>query len=120
MLADTSVWADHLRRGNQALARALDDGRVWCHPFVVGELACGHLRRRAEILALLATLPPAPMADHDEVLTFVDAHRLAGTGLGWIDVHLLASAHLGTVRLWTLDRVLDAAAHRLGIAAEPA
>ena len=107
MLVDTSVWIDHLQRGNRTLADLLTDGVVRSHPFVVGELACGNLRRRGEILSLLRNIPEAPLLDHDEVLAFVETHRLMGTGIGWIDAHLLASAVLGNMLLWTRDRRLE-------------
>jgi hypothetical protein len=115
MLVDTSVWVDHLRRGNRALAEQLETGLVWCHPFVIGEIACGRLRDRSEILSLLAGLPRAPRADHDEVMTFVERTGLAGSGIGWIDAHLLASARLAGIGLWTLDRKLQTVATELGI-----
>lgn len=113
MLVDTSVWIDHLRRENRELVTALERGGVWSHPFVVGELACGNLKRRFEVLTLLAALPQTPEVGHDEVLAFVERHRLMGVGLGWIDVHLLASAALAALPFWTLDRRLGAAAARL-------
>lgn len=116
MLVDTSVWVDHLRHGNAALAARLRDGDVWTHPFVIGEVACGHLRRRQEVLALLHALPPVPAVSHEEAMRFVEMRDLAGQGIGWIDVHLLASAAVGGVGLWTLDRRLDAVARRLGLA----
>jgi hypothetical protein len=116
-LVDTSVWVDHLRVGDRQLAGMLTDEGVLCHPFVVGELACGALRRRGEILELLRHLPQAPIVEHDEVLAFVEGHALAGSGLGWIDVHLLASATLAGERVWTRDRRLAHAARRLGVAA---
>lgn len=115
VLVDTSVWVDHLRRGNPALAELLEDGQVVCHPFVIGELACGNLRGRDEILRLLAALAAAPLAAHDEVLSFVQRERLHGRGLGWIDVHLLASARLMPCPLWTLDKGLKTAAQRLSV-----
>ena len=114
MLVDTSVWIDHFRRGNQTLAARLEDGVVCCHPFVIGELACGGLSDRDHVLALLAVLPQPPLAEHDEVLEFVDRTGLAGSGLGWIDVHLLASARLGGIGIWTLDRKLKRAAVEIG------
>ena len=114
MLVDTSVWIDHFRRGNQTLATRLEDGVVWCHPFVIGELACGGLSDRDQVLALLAVLPQPPLAEHEEVLEFVDRNGLAGSGLGWIDVHLLASARLGGIGIWTLDRNLKQAAVEIG------
>jgi predicted nucleic acid-binding protein len=117
MLVDASVWVDHFRRGNAALASALEAGDVWCHPFVQGELACGHLNNRREILSLLAGLPQAPEPTHPEVLTFLEARGLMGKGLGWVDVNLLASALLAGVRLWTLDQPLARAAQHLGLEA---
>jgi hypothetical protein len=105
-LADTSVWVDHLRHGNARLSQLLIDGEVLSHPFIVGELACGFLTKRAEILSLLETLPKVAMADHAEVLGLVDSRRLFGQGLGWVDVHLLASAVLSRTSLWTLDKTL--------------
>ena len=115
MLVDTSVWIDHLRRGNRRLVEQLEGGEVLAHPFVIGELACGYLRNRTEILSLLGNLAGAPVAEHAEVMAFVDAQRLMGQGLGWIDMHLLASAALGGTSLWTLDRRLAAAAGSLSL-----
>jgi predicted nucleic acid-binding protein len=112
---DTSVWADHLRRKSAALAELLEEGSVVSHPFVVGELACGSLARREEILSLLQQLPRVSTVGHDEALRFVDGRRLAGSGIGWVDVHLLASAVLARCRLWTLDRALGRAAARVGV-----
>lgn len=119
MLVDASVWIDHLRHGNDRLARVLDRAEALCHPFIVGELACGRLRNRDELISLLSAMPQVEVAEHLEVLAFVERHRLAGSGIGWIDVHLLASAALSRARLWTLDRRLEAAARRLGLAAVP-
>ena len=116
MLVDSSVWIDHFRRANAALAAALEDGRAECHDFVIGELACGSLRQRAEILSLLASLPRLAAIDHAEALTFLDRHSLDGRGLGWVDVHLLASVRLARTPLWTRDRRLHVAAERLGLA----
>ena len=115
MLVDTSVWINHFREPNVDLEYLLDEGRVAIHPFVVGEMACGSLRRRAEVLRLIEALPFAPVATHQEVLAFVERQRLHGSGLGWIDMHLLASARLGRQSLWSADRRLRAAAVRLGL-----
>jgi predicted nucleic acid-binding protein len=115
MLVDTSVWVDHLRSGNRELAEQLEAGFVWCHPFVIGEIACGRLRDRSEILSALASLPGVPTADHDEVMTFVERAGLAGSGIGWIDAHLLASARLAGIGLWTLDRKLGLVATEIEI-----
>jgi predicted nucleic acid-binding protein len=110
LLVDTSVWIEHLRRGSAALVECLEAGNVWTHPFIIGELACGNLRNRDEVLGLLTRLPQAPVAGHTEVLELVEARRLMGRGLGWIDMHLLASSLLAGVPLWTLDKPLAAAA----------
>jgi predicted nucleic acid-binding protein len=113
VLVDTSVWIDHFRRSNADLELLLDEGRVIMHPFVLGELACGSIKRRDEVIELLEALPSAPVASHGEVMRFVDNHRLFGTGLGWVDVHLLASARLAGQSLWSADRRLRDAALRL-------
>jgi predicted nucleic acid-binding protein len=117
ILVDTSVWVDHLRTGNARLGALLADGLVLVHPFVLGELALGRLRGRAEVLGLLEEMPAAEAASHDEVLHFVERHHLAGSGIGWVDVHLLVSAALSGVAFWTLDRRLAIAARRLALSA---
>lgn len=119
ILVDTSVWVEHLRRGDSTLSSLLVDGGVVCHPFVIGELACGNIRRRGELLPLLTRLPQATMATREEAMAFLEARRLMGLGLGWIDVHLLASAILDNITLWTLDRPLAVAARALGAEARP-
>jgi predicted nucleic acid-binding protein len=107
ILVDTSVWVDHLRSNEPALVKALETGIVLTHPFVVGELACGHLKNRSELLALLKDLPTAPLATDEEALAFIEARSLMGCGIGYIDVHLLASAALaGDAQMWTRDRRL--------------
>lgn len=113
ILVDTSVWVDHLRRGDSELAASLETGEVFCHDFVIGELACGRLSARAEILRLLADLPRAPVVEHEEVIAFVERHELAGVGIGWIDAHLLASARLAQLGLRTRDHRLRRAALRI-------
>ncbi len=117
VLVDTSVWVDHLQRGDKALAGLLLAGQVAGHPFVIGELACGRIRNRAEVLSLLQTLPAVPRATDAEVLDFIEQHHVMGEGLGLIDVHLLASCLLAGTRLWTRDKSLSKAAARVGIAA---
>jgi predicted nucleic acid-binding protein len=116
ILVDTSVWIDHLRRGHAGLADLLDQGQVVVHPFVIGEISLGNLKRRAEVLGLLAELPAAMVVPHDEVLEAVARRGLAGTGIGWTDAHLLASALVERLSVWTLDRRLGAAADRLHVA----
>ena len=112
-LVDTSVWIDHFRSNSSALRRLLDDDLVMCHPLVIGEIACGNMRHRSEVLESLTVLPTAPTIDYEELLTFVETHKLFGQGLGWIDIHLLASTMLQHVTLWTLDQPLRNAARRL-------
>lgn len=116
MLVDTSVWIDHFRRKNARLSELLEAAQAWSHPFVIGELACGNLARRRDVLAYLDALPQAPLVDHDEVREFIETHRLSGHGLGWIDVHLLASARLGSLPFWTVDKRLAAIARTLDFA----
>lgn len=117
ILADTSIWVDHLRKGNPRLSRLLNDGVVVCHPFVVGELACGNIQNRAVILSLLAALPSVKAAGHDEAVQLVSDRKLHGKGLGWVDVHLLASTLLTGCRLWTKDKALAKAAVTLAVGA---
>jgi predicted nucleic acid-binding protein len=121
ILVDTSVWVDHLRKGAPALAEALEEARVLMHPFVLGELSCGHLRNRAAVLRLLGDLPAAPAVTDTEARTFIEGRRLMGRGIGYVDVHLLASTVLvAPAGLWTRDRRLADVARELGLAfAEP-
>ncbi len=116
ILVDTSVWVEHLRHGTVGLDTPLQDGRVCCHPFIIGELACGNLKNRAIILSLLQALPQAIWAEHEEVMHFIENYSLMGIGLGYIDIHLLASARLTQVPLWTLDKKLSAVAEELELA----
>ena len=115
VLADTSVWIAHLREGQPVLADLLSDGLVFMHPFVTGELACGNLKKRADILTDLAVLPLVTRATDDEVMRLIEDRRLWGRGLGWIDMHLLAASLLSRCRLWTLDKKLSAAASEMGL-----
>lgn len=115
ILADTSIWVRHWRHGDAAFAAWLAAGQVAVHPFVIGELALGALHPRAEVLAGLRELPSAAVADHDEVMGLIERERLWGRGIGWLDVHLLASARLDRLRLWTADRALAQAARRLDV-----
>lgn len=117
ILVDTSVWIDHLRSGNARLEDLLQDGMVLSHPFVLGEIACGSLARRGEVLGLLAALPRAETAANDEAVQLLEANRLYGRGLGWIDVHLLASTLLTGCRLWSFDKALTEAAVELDVSA---
>jgi predicted nucleic acid-binding protein len=115
VLVDTSVWVEHFRSGEPRLACLLDRGEVVCHPFVIGELACGNLPNRLKTLGLLMDMPQAAAAGHDEVIAFIETEGLIGAGLGYVDIHLLASARLSEVSLWTLDGPLRKAAGKLGL-----
>lgn len=116
ILVDTSVWIDHFRKGDGALRKLLESRQVLCHPFVIGELAMGNLRRRQLILNLLHSLPLVSIALDREVLDFITNRKLFGMGIGYIDVHLLAAVRLtpGTL-LWTRDSRLSKAAAELSL-----
>lgn len=109
ILVDTSVWIDHFQVGVPELHDALLSEQVGTHPFVLGELASGSLRRRSSVLADLEQLRSVDVAEHDEVMTMLERHRLWGRGLTWIDLHLLTSARLSGASLWTRDKALEAA-----------
>ena len=114
-LVDTSVWVNHLRTGSASLISLLQEDRVLAHPYVIGELACGTLKNRTEILGLLQTLPEVRLPEHHEVLHFLESHQLFGKGLGWVDTNLLASAQLTGCGLWTAATRLQKTATMLGI-----
>jgi len=115
ILLDTSIWIDHLRQSDAQVVALLQSNLVLVHPFVIGELACGNLKSRADILGLLNTLPQARVALEHEVLFFIDRHKLMGLGIGYIDAHLLAATTLTEgARLWTRDKRLDVLAQQLG------
>jgi predicted nucleic acid-binding protein len=114
-LVDTSVWANHFRSPQPALVQLLEDGLAGTHPFILGEIAAGNVKNRAGTLADLAALPQARAASESEVHHLLEAHRLWGTGLGWIDLHLLASAALSGWTLLTSDRVMSRTAQALGL-----
>ena len=116
VLVDTSIWVTHFREGDRHLEALLLDAAVMCHPFIVGELACGNLRNRNEILSLLQALPIAPIIEFDEFLYFVDRNQLMGRGIGFVDVHLLASSQLAGIPLWTSDKKLMSVAIKLDLA----
>lgn len=118
ILVDTSVWVDHLRASDPTLVQLLDTAQVVMHPFVLGELALGNLPQRSLILGTLQLLPQATVASNEEVLSFIDRHRLVGLGIGYVDVHLLAATTLTAgASLWTHDRSLRDVAKRLALAA---
>lgn len=117
VLVDTSVWIDHFHRTDSHLQACLHAGQVWTHTVVIGELAAGHLKRRRDILRHLQKLPRADEIDLDEGLHLLDEHSLAGRGLSWSDVLLLAAARIDGLTLWTKDRSLAKAAAELGLTA---
>ena len=113
-LVDTSVWVEHLRYDHPRLRNRLEQGAVSVHPFVAGEIACGSLQNRREVLDRLDALPRAPQATDAEVRTLLERRALHGRGIGWVDAHLIASALLANAPFWTLDRRLRAAADAAG------
>ncbi len=115
VLVDTSVWINHFRRSDAELTANLNAGSVVCHPYIIGELACGNLTNRREILSLFKSLPSAPLVEPDELLAFIESRKLMGKGLGYVDIHLLASAVLAGIALWTEDTPLMRAARYLKI-----
>jgi predicted nucleic acid-binding protein len=114
-LVDTSVWVEHLRFDHPGLRDRLERGAVSVHPFVAGEIACGLLRNRREVLDRIDALPRVPQATDVEVRTLLERQALFGRGIGWVDAHLIASALIANVPLWTLDRRLQAAANAAGV-----
>ncbi len=110
ILVDTSIWIDHLRSGNPSLSGLLQNGLVCTHDFVIGELACGNLQNRAEVLGLMQSLPRLGVVTEDESLFFIEKQQLMGRGIGYIDVHLLAAAVMQGASLWTRDKRLKALA----------
>ena len=120
ILVDTSIWVDHIRTHSEALSELLNRGAVLAHPFVIGELALGSLRQCATVLGLVAKLPSAAVASEWEVLRLIERHSLNGTGIGYVDVHLIAAARLtANALLWTRDKRLHGVADELGLAATP-
>jgi len=115
VLVDTSVWMDHFRKASGKLSSLLEAEEVAIHAFVLGELACGNLRNRKEIIALLHALPKAPTVEEDELLLFIEGHRLMGRGIGLMDVHILASCCIGSFQLWTKDKRLRVVAEEMNI-----
>ncbi len=118
ILADTSVWIEHFRSGNQELHQRLSQGQIVIHPFVIAELALGSLKERSRTLALLDLLPHVRVAQLNEIRTLIEARRLYGLGIGLTDAHLIASVLINSpTLLWTRDKQLRKAAEALGIQA---
>jgi predicted nucleic acid-binding protein len=117
ILVDTTVWVDHLRAHDKKLAELLDAGAVLMHPFVLGELALGHLNPRSTILHMLAQLPALGTVTDTEALAYIERNKLIALGIGYIDVHLLAAVQLAAgTTLWTRDKRLRTVAEKLGLA----
>lgn len=117
ILVDTSIWVDHFRNNSPRLVELLGEEQVLIHPFVIGELSLGTIRNRSEIMDLLCKLPSVPVAEHEEVMATVNRHRLFGTGIGWVDAHLIASALLARAKLLTNDKALLQASKITGVLA---
>ena len=115
VLVDTSVWVSHLRQSNSKLQKLLQEYKVISHPFIIGELACGNINNRTEIISLIQSLPNLDTVEDEELLLFIEHNKLMGTGLGLVDVHLLASSILAGIPLWTQDKKLKQACSRLCI-----
>ena len=116
VLIDTAVWIDHLRSREPELTSLYDERQIVIHPMVIGELACGNLPNRYDVLEYLEGLPQLTVATHEEVLFFIEHHQLMGTGIGYVDAHLLAASILhGATQLWTRDRRMMTVADQLGI-----
>ncbi len=119
ILVDTSVWVDHLRKKDAKMERLLQLQQIVMHPFIIGEIVLGYLRNRDMILTSLQELPEVSTASDDEVLGFIEAHSLDGSGIGYLDAHLLASLKLTSgVRFWTRDKKLASAAAAIGLKGE--
>ena len=115
ILLDSSVWIDHLRKAEPAVVSLLNDHEVLCHPFVIGEIACGSLAQRQLVVKTLSALPKVTIAEHEEVLSYIKSHQLFSLGLSFIDIHLLASCTLSATQIWTRDRRLNDAATSLSL-----
>lgn len=115
VLVDTSVWINHLNAGNTKLKTLLLEIEVVCHPFIIGELACGNIKNRKEVFSLLETLPVRPVVTDNEFRHFLEHHKLMGKGIGFVDIHLLAAARLSRVTLWTEDKNLMKVARQLNL-----
>jgi predicted nucleic acid-binding protein len=115
VLVDTSVWIKHLRGSDKNLVRLLEQGLVACHPFIIGELACGGIENRYEIIRLLNDLPSTDILDHYEIMEFIEHRKIMNKGIGYVDVHLLGSALVSETPLWTFDKALKKIANQLFI-----
>jgi predicted nucleic acid-binding protein len=115
ILVDTSVWIKHLKEGDKNLVPLLEQGLVTCHPFIIGELACGGIKNRHDIISLLNDLPSTDILDHYDIMEFIEYRKIMNKGIGYVDVHLLASALVSETPLWTFDKALKKVANQLSI-----
>ena len=115
ILVDTSVWIKHLREGDQNLTQLLEQGLVACHPFIIGEIACGGIKNRHEIIDLLNDLPSTELLDHPDIMEFIENRKIMNKGIGYIDVHLLGSALVSDTPIWTFDKALSKMAFQLSV-----
>ncbi|VAX34997.1 Toxin 1, PIN domain [hydrothermal vent metagenome] len=115
IIVDTSIWISHLRKKNILLTKELLTTNILIHPFIIGELACGNLKNRKEFISLLQTLPQTQTVTQEEILYFIEHHQLMGLGIGFIDIHLLASTQLTKSLLWTADKKLHAIAKKFNL-----
>jgi predicted nucleic acid-binding protein len=119
ILVDSSVWIAHFDAPNDALLELLRINQAGMHPFVLGEIALGHVRNRNKILAELGELPRLIVVNDDEVLDFIVQNSLFGLGVGYVDVHLLMSAAVRPgCSVWTIDQRLRRAAQKLSLSAD--
>jgi len=118
ILVDTSVWIKHLREGDQNLTQLLEQGLVACHPFIIGEIACGGIKKRYEIITLLNDLPSTDVLDHSDIMEFIENRKIMNKGIGYIDVHLLGSALVSDTPIWTFDKALSKIAFQLSVGYE--
>ena len=115
ILVDTSVWINYLREGDPNLSQLLEQGLVACHPFTVGEIACGGIKNRREIINLLNDLPSVVTLDHSDILDFIENRKIMNKGIGYVGIHLLGSALVSDTPLWTFDKALKKIATQFSI-----
>ena len=119
VLVDTSIWIDHFQKSDSNLKKLLLAAEVVNHPYVIGELACGNLSNRLEILSLLESLPKTIIARQEEILEFINKNKLYGLGVGYIDIHLIASTLLDGLKIWSKDKSLISVAEQFNIVYNP-
>src|SRR5437868_2397096 len=107
ILADSSIWINHFRRNDPKLAALLEQEQIVIHPCVIGELALGNLKNRAQALRDLQLLPQIPPATDKEIMEWIERRRMFGKGIGWVDAHVLLSCILSSTKLWTADKPLE-------------